>query len=99
MRQIADDLPGNHQGMLVYRRRGVAKVVHLYPCADIPKMLRQLADDIERDGVDPADSCTVVYGPGIYCFGPTGDAQAAQATVFDLNYAIYQLMRAGHGDD
>ena len=74
--------------------RILSKVVELYPYANAPKMLRQLADDMEEGKVSD-ENCTVIVGLNIYNFGVVDDEQAVKNAVWDMTYGIGQLTNAG----
>lgn len=67
------------------------KIVPISPCANIPAMLRKLADEIE-EGAIICDRVTLIAGREVRCFGPVDDARAAEQAIFDMTWGIHRLM-------
>lgn len=67
------------------------KVVPIVQCADIPKMLRDLAERIES-GEDECDRVTVIAGSSVMCFGPVDECRAAEGAIFDMTFGIHAMM-------
>lgn len=61
------------------------------PAADVPKMLRELADYIES-GEESIDRVTVIYGANVACYGPVSQDRAAEGAVFDMTWGIHYMM-------
>ena len=73
----------------------MSNVVVLRPNADIAAGLREIADTIERDGMQ--DCCaTVIIEGDIYHVGTLDDTEAAIRAVFDMNVGLSKLMLAAH---
>lgn len=84
---------------LAARKRVQLEAVPIAPCTDIPKMLRNLADDIESGAYQP-DDVTVIAIPDIFHYGRVSDEHSAAYTAFDLQWAITKLMTtAVHGEE
>jgi hypothetical protein len=69
------------------------KVVPIVPVMDIPKMLRNLADELEST---PVDRVTVILSDGdVRIFGGIQETIALHL-VFDCQMAIFRAMTAGY---
>lgn len=69
-------------------------VVPILESMNVAATLRTIADGIDA-GDHPGDSATLILGTEVFHFGHNiSDAAAAQAAVWDCQYAIHKLMTA-----
>jgi len=66
--------------------------IQIKPCANASLALRNIADQIDSGELDA--NVTVIAGTEIFQCGIFDDGRAAEAAIFNMNFAIHKLMKA-----
>jgi len=69
------------------------KVLQIKPCANVSLGLRNIADQIDNNGIEQND-CTVIIGSEIFHLGVVSDEEAATQAIFNMTFGIHKLMNA-----